>query len=53
LPENNKLLYFYKVEFLGTITELRKATISFVVFVRLFDRMEHISFHWMDSHEIW
>jgi hypothetical protein len=36
------------IQFLGAFTKLRKATISFVIFVH----REQLGFHWTDSHEI-
>jgi len=38
--------------FLGAFAKLRKATISFVVSVRLSFCMEQLDFHWMDFYEI-
>jgi hypothetical protein len=38
--------------FLGTFAELRKATISFVMSVRPFFRMEQLGSHWKDFYEI-
>ena len=37
----------------GAFAKLRKATLSFVVSVRPFGRMEQLGFHWTDFHEIW
>jgi hypothetical protein len=39
--------------FLGVLPKLRKATISFVMSVRLYVRMEQLGSHWTDFHEIW
>jgi hypothetical protein len=38
--------------FLGAFAKLRKATISFVISVRLPVRMEQLGSHWTDFHEI-
>ena len=38
--------------FLSAIVNLRKATVSFVMAVRLSVDMEHLGFHWTDFHEI-
>ena len=38
--------------FLGAIAKFRKATISFVMSVRLSVHMEQLGSHWMDFHEI-
>ena len=42
--------------FLGAFAKLRKVTISFVIYDRLFIRpsvrMEQLGSHWMDFHEI-
>jgi len=38
--------------FLGAFAKLLKATISFVVSVRLSVRMEQLGSHWADFHEI-
>ena len=43
---------FSSDEFLGAFIKLRKATISFVMVVRLSVRMEHNDSHWTDFHEI-
>jgi hypothetical protein len=40
-------------EFLGAFTELRKATISFTMSVRLSVRTEKLGSHWMIFHSIW
>jgi hypothetical protein len=40
------------VPFSGTFAKLRKATISFVMSVRLPARTEQLGFRWMDFHEI-
>jgi hypothetical protein len=37
--------------FLGMFADVRKATISFFVVVRLSVRMEQRGSHWMDFHE--
>jgi len=37
---------------LGAYAKLRKATIRFVMSVRLSVIMEQLGFHWMDFHEI-
>jgi hypothetical protein len=39
--------------FLGEFSELRKATISFVMSVRPSVRKEQLGCHWRDLHEIW
>ena len=39
--------------FLGAFATLRKATISFVMSVRLSVRMEQLGSHWTGFHEIW
>jgi hypothetical protein len=39
--------------FLGAFAKLRKATVSFVMSVRLSVRMEQLGSHWTDFHEIW
>jgi len=39
--------------FLDAFAKLRKATISFVMPVRLSVRMERLCFHWTDFNEIW
>jgi hypothetical protein len=38
--------------FLGALAKLRKATISFVMSVRLSVRMEQLGSHWTDFQEI-
>jgi len=38
--------------FLGALAKVRKATISFVMSVRLSVRMEQLGSHWTDFHEI-
>jgi hypothetical protein len=38
--------------FIGAFTRMRKATISFVMFVCLSVRMEHLGSHWTGCHEI-
>jgi hypothetical protein len=40
------------MEFLGAIAKLRRATISFVMSVRLSIYMEKLGSHWTDFHEI-
>jgi hypothetical protein len=40
------------ISFLGAFTKLRKATINFVMSVRLSVRMEQIGSHWTDFQEI-
>jgi hypothetical protein len=40
-------------QFLGAFAKLRKATISFVMFVRLPFRMKELGYRWSDFHEIW
>jgi hypothetical protein len=37
-------------QFLGVFAKLRKATISFVMFVRLSFRMEQLGYRWTDFH---
>jgi hypothetical protein len=39
--------------FLDSFAKLRKATISFLMSVRLSVRMEQLGSHWADFHEIW
>ena len=39
--------------FLEAFAKLRKATISVVMSVRPFVRMEQLGSHWTDFHEIW
>jgi len=39
--------------FLGALAKLRKATISFVISVRLSVRMEQLVSQWTDFYEIW
>jgi len=41
-----------RFSFLGAFTKLRKATISFVMSVRQFVRMEHLGSHYTDFYEI-
>jgi hypothetical protein len=41
------------VSFLGAFVKLRKATISFVMSVRLSVRTEQLGSQWKDFHEIW
>jgi hypothetical protein len=41
-----------KVRFLGSFTKLREATVSFVISVRPFVRMEQLGSHWRDFREI-
>ena len=38
--------------FIGAVAELRKATISFVMFVRLSVHMEQLGSHWTGFHEV-
>jgi hypothetical protein len=38
--------------FLGACAKLRKATVSFVMSVRLSVRMEQLGSHWTNFHEI-
>jgi hypothetical protein len=38
--------------FLGAFAKLRKATVSFVMSVRLSVRMKHLGYHWTDFREI-
>ena len=38
--------------FLGTFAKLRKATISFIMSVSLYFRMEQLGSNWTDFHEI-
>ena len=40
-------------ELLRALGKLLKATISFVISVRLYVRMEQHRSHWTDFHEIW
>jgi hypothetical protein len=42
-----------EIEFLGPFEKLRKATIDFVISVRLSVRMEQLGSRWTDFHEIW
>jgi hypothetical protein len=44
--------HFLYNTFLGAFPKLRKATISFVVSVRLSFCMAQLGFHWMDFYEI-
>ena len=44
---------FSVTQFLGAKANLRKATISFVISIRLSVHMEQLGSHWMDFHEIW
>jgi len=46
-------LAFISSVFLGAFAKLRKATISFVMYVRLSVRMEQLGFHWTYYNEIW
>jgi hypothetical protein len=39
--------------FLGAFAKLRQATISFVMSVCPFIRMEQVGYHWTDFVEIW
>ena len=41
-----------KHTFLGALAKLRKATISFIMRVRLSVRIENLGSHWTDSREI-
>jgi hypothetical protein len=45
---NTNTVYFYALS-----EKFRKATISFVVSVRVYVRMEQLVSHWTDFHEIW
>jgi len=51
-----KFSYFLNVpfsyQFLGVFAELQKATISFVMSVRLSFHMEQLGYQWTDFHEI-
>jgi hypothetical protein len=49
LPITIRVSFFH---FLGTIAKLRK-TISFVMSTPLSARIEQLSSHWTDFHEIW
>ena len=40
-------------QFLGPFAKLRKATISFVMYVRPSVRMERVGSYWKDFHKIW
>jgi hypothetical protein len=46
-------LFFIFFFFLEVFTKLRKATLSFVISVRLSVRMEQLGSHCMDFHEVW
>jgi hypothetical protein len=50
--ENGMLCMIMGISCLGAFTKLRKATINFVMSVRLSLRMEQISSHWTDFQEI-
>jgi hypothetical protein len=39
--------------FLGTFAKLRKATISFIMYVRPSVHIEQLGFHWTDFRKIW
>jgi hypothetical protein len=39
--------------FLDAFAKLRKAIISFVMYIRPSVRMEQLGSHWTDFHEIW
>ena len=39
-------------QFLGSFAKFRKATVSFVMSVRPFVRLEQLGSHWADFHEI-
>ena len=39
--------------FLDALTELQKASFSFVMFARLSVHMEQLGFYWTDVREIW
>jgi len=36
---------------MGVLAQFRKATVSFIVSVRLILRMEQLGYHWTDFHE--
>jgi hypothetical protein len=38
--------------FLGAIAQLGKATINFIMSVRLYARVERLGCHWMDFYEV-
>jgi hypothetical protein len=44
--------HFLYGTFLGAFTKLRKATLNFVVSVRLSICMEQLGSHWVDFHDI-
>jgi hypothetical protein len=54
---NIKTPFFYQTfetnSFFGMFTKLEKETVSFVMSACLFARVEQLSSHWMDFHEIW
>ena len=41
------------LSFLGTLANLQKANINFVMYVRPSVGMQHFGSHWADFHEIW
>jgi hypothetical protein len=47
----SKLENTQRVNILGELAKLRKATISFVMLVRLFVRMEQLGSHWTDFYD--
>ena len=47
------LSHFLPILFVGALAKLRKATISFVMYVCLSVRMEQGCSHWTDFNEIW
>jgi hypothetical protein len=55
MTEMWKTAYSFKgqASFVGAFVKLRKATISFVMSVRLSVSMERLGSHWTQFHEIW
>jgi hypothetical protein len=52
-----EILFIKDVLFLGAFAKLQKAIVSFIMFAVclsacLSGRMEHLSYHWMELHEI-
>jgi len=50
---DNDSVLFYGTEILGAFSKLRRATVSFVMNVRLSVLMEKVGFHWTNSNKIW
>ena len=56
LSQRTVIISFFGVPnrlFLGAVAKLRKATISFIMCVRLSLHMEQLCSHWKDFHDIW